>query len=1059
MRGRVWRNARWQGAVTVAVGAAWLACGGGPTTARAQGGAQFNRDIRPILSDNCFPCHGPDAAKRKADLRLDVEESAKRDVDGTRPIVPGKLDASRLYARITSTQADEQMPPPESGKKLSGAQIEAIAQWIRAGAPWEKHWSLIPPARPVPPRVRAADWVRNPIDAFILARLEAEGLAPSAEADKTTLARRVTLDLTGLPPTLAEVDDFLADDSPEAYERLVDRLLRSPRYGERMAARWLDAARYADTSGYQTDGVRTMWRWRDWVIEAFNRNLPFDRFTIEQLAGDLLSGATLEQRIATGFNRNHRGNAEGGIIPEEYAAEYVVDRVDTTATVWLGLTVACARCHDHKFDPITQQEFYQFFAFFNNVPEKGRAIKVGNSPPLIKAPTRLQHEQWQALDGERIAAEDAFAQLQGELAAGESRWAANFAPGGPIDWAPGEALLAHFPLDDPAASAPEKAAVARLALEGPITFAPGAVGRAASFDGASSANAGDVANFGYFDPFTLAAWIRPHADNGIVLARMSGETDAEGYSLQLAGGKLQVNLVKRWLDDALRVETDEPLASDRWQHVAVTYDGSRVAGGLKIFVDGRPQTIRILLDELNQSFNTAEPLRIGGGGSGPAFDGLIDDVRIYKTDLSAADVSLLATRESIDAIAALRPRDRTAPQSAKLRAYYLERHAPAPIRAARARMVELRQRMREFEESFPTTMVMDELPTPRETFVLVRGQYDKPGGRVTADVPAHLNPLPSPAARNRLALARWLVDPANPLTARVAVNRFWQSYFGAGLVKTVDDFGSQGDAPSHVELLDWLATEFVAGGWDMKGLQKKIVTSATYRQSSKVASQQVERDPDNRLLARGPRFRLPAEVIRDSSLAASGLLVEELGGPSVHPYQPPGLWKELTGGGDVAQDHGANLYRRSLYTFWKRTIQPPSMMTFDASGREACSVRMARTNTPLQALALLNEITFVEAARVLAQRAMSQGGATPRERITLAFRLAVARRPSERELKILLGGFERQWADFRRRPPAAEGLLRVGEAPLDARLDPCELAAYTTVASLILNLDEMVTKE
>jgi len=1026
---------------------------------------QFNRDIRPILSDNCFQCHGPDAAQRKANLRLDVEESAKADLQGVRPIVPGKLADSDLYRRITSPDDDEHMPPTNSGKKLSAAQIERIGRWIEQGAKWEPHWAFIAPQRPAAPAVNNSQWVRNPIDAFVLARLETEGLAPSADADKATLIRRVTLDLTGLPPTPQEVDDFLADKSADAYDHLVDRLLRSPRYGERMAVRWLDAARYADTSGYQTDGIRTMWRWRDWVIEAFNSNMPFDQFTIEQLAGDMLPEATLDQKIATGFNRNHRGNAEGGIIPEEYAVEYVVDRVDTTATVWLGLTVACARCHDHKFDPITQREFYQFYAFFNNVPEKGRAVKVGNSPPMLKSPTRDQQSQLREIQQQLAAAELAFDKLLPEIAASEKQWSESFAPTTPLVWAPADSLVAHYPLDD---SMREEVARCDLPIEGSVPFAPGAIGSAATFDGTSAINAGEAANFGYFDKFSFSAWIFPQSENGTessravdgtMLARMAKTAEADGYSVQLAAGKLQVNLVKRWLDDSLRVETQGPIEPNRWQHVTVSYDGSRTAAGVKIFVDAQEQPIRVLLDELNQSFASTEPLRIGGGGAAAGFKGLIDDLRIYKRDLSHTEIELLATSDAIDAILAIKPADRSARQAAKLRAYYLEHHAAEPVRAARQRIVDLTKQQVELEESFPTTMVMEEMPVPRDTFVLVRGQYDKPSQKVEAAVPASLNGLPPGAAHNRLSLARWLVDPANPLTARVAVNRYWQSYFGTGLVKTVDDFGAQGDAPSHVELLDWLATQFIASGWDIKALQKLIVTSATYRQSSKIAPHASDRDPENRLLAHGPRVRLSAEAIRDQSLSVAGLLVETLGGPSVTPYQPPGLWKELTGSLDSVQDHGESLYRRSLYTFWKRTIAPPSMMTFDASGREACSVRESRTNTPLQALTLMNETTFVEAARMLAQRVMLEGGSTPGERLSLAFRLALARPPSDRELEILVGGWNAHLASFRAAPAAADKLLEVGEAKRDSRLDASELAAYTAVVNLILNLDEVVTKE
>jgi hypothetical protein len=1035
--------------------AAWLCAACLASNTRAADIVQFNRDIRPILSDNCFQCHGPDSAQRKAELRLDVEASAKRDVGGVRPIAPGDLDHSELIRRITTANAEERMPPGDSGKKLSPQQIDLLTRWIRDGAGWEKHWAFLRVVRPSPPEVSKTDWVRSPIDSFVLARLEAAGMSPAEEADRTTLLRRVTLDLTGLPPTPAEADAFMADRSPDAYSRVVDRLLASPRYGERMASTWLDAARYADTSGYQTDGIRYMWRWRDWVIEAFNRNLPFDQFTIAQIAGDMLEGATLDDRIASGFNRNHRGNAEGGIIPEEYAVEYVVDRVDTTATVWLGLTMACARCHDHKFDPITQREFYEFYAFFNNVPERGRAIKVGNSPPMIKAPTRDQLRQLAAIDVELAAANDAYARVSGEIAGGEAAWMATFAASAPPrDIVPEQSLVAHYSFD---AEQPPRAGVAHE-LHGDVPRVPGSIGQAAAFGGVPPVDAGNIADFGYFDKFTISAWIDPERDTGTILSRVTEGPDAEGYSLKLADGKLQVNLVKRWLDDALRVETVRSLATNRWQHVAVTYDGSRIAAGVQVFVDGRPLETKVLLDELNQSFATNKPLLIGGG-PGAGFRGQIDDVRIYATNLSADDALLLATRDTIDAIVAIAPATRTPGQVAKLRHYYLTEHAPEPIRAARQKVLDLVKRRTALEESFPTTMVMEEMPERRETFVLARGQYDKPGERVEPAVPASLHPLPSAATRDRLSLARWLVDPANPLVARVTVNRFWQAYFGAGLVKTVDDFGAQGDPPSHQLLLDWLASEFVGGGWDMKALARQIVTSATYRQSSKAPAALLERDPENRLLARSPRLRLSAEAIRDQSLAVGGLLVERIGGPSVHPYQPPGLWKELTGGGDVVQDHGADLYRRSLYTFWKRTIAPPSMITFDAAGREACTVRAARTNTPLQALALLNEITFVEAARALAQRVMLEGGAAPAERIAHVFRLALARTANDRERTVLLAGYERQLAFFKSQPAVAAKLLAVGESPVDARCDASELAALATVASLILNLDEVVTKE
>jgi hypothetical protein len=998
-----------------------------PFVVDSAAGAEFNRDVRPILADTCFQCHGPDKAKRKAGLRLDTEEGAAK------VLAPGDPTKSELIRRITSHDDAERMPPPKSGRTLTPAQIETLRRWIVDGAKWQKHWSLLPPMRPPVPQIsNLKSEIRNPIDRFVLARLERAGLPPSPEADRTTLLRRVTLDLTGLPPTPAEVDAFLADPSPGAYEKAVDRLLASPRFGETMAARWLDAARYADSNGYQSDGERFMWRWRDWVIDALNANMPFDHFTIEQLAGDLLPNPTLEQRIATGFNRNHRGNGEGGIIPEEYAAEYVVDRVETTSTVWLGLTLGCARCHEHKFDPFSQKEFYQLFALFNNVPENGRAIKYGNSPPFIAAPTRRQQEQLATLDREVVAAEKRFAGMGNETASAQAKWEKTLSPG--KRWTPDRALAAHFPLE----------------------------GSEGQFDGRRTFDAGNLGDFGFYDKFTLAARVRPQdRRGGTILARMADTARAEGYGVGLHDGRVFVHLTKRWLDDALRVETERALPPDEWHHVVVIYDGSRVAAGVRVYIDGRPEKTKVLLDELNQSFATKEPLRIGGGGgTEDRFRGSIADVRVYADCLSADEAAWLAVSETVGEIVALTPEKRSAAQAGKLRACFLEQHAPDAIRRAYRDLLDLRRRRAALVESFPTTMVMEEMPVPRETFMLIRGQYDKHGEKVSPRLPAVLKAQGlQPLGLNRLGFARWLVDRGNPLTARVTVNRYWQTYFGTGLVKTAGDFGAQGEWPSHPELLDWLATEFMDSGWDVKAMQRLIVTSATYRQSSKVTPALLAADPDNRLLSRGPRFRLPAEAVRDQALAASGLLVERVGGPSVKPYQPPGLWKELTGSEDYVPDHGEKLYRRSLYTFWKRTVAPPALVTFDAAGRETCVVRPSRTNTPLQALNLMNDVTFVEAARVLAQRAMREGGPTPEGRVTLAFRLAAARPPRPAELRVLLDGYREHLAEYRRDEKAARRLTGIGEAPRDEKLDVAELAAFTTVAGVILNLDEVVTKE
>ena len=1028
---------------------------------------EFNRDIRPILSDACFKCHGPDASSRKAKLRLDTEAGAFAARESVITITRGKPEESELIHRILSTDPDEHMPPPEAARRLTSRETALLRRWIEQGATWENHWAFIPPRRPAVPALSGSPSSANAIDAFVRATLAVHGLKPSPEAAGEMLLRRVTFDLTGLPPTPAEMDAFLADRSPHAYETVVDRLLASPRYGERMAVRWLDAARYADTNGYQSDGERTMWRWRDWVIDAFNRNVPFDQFTIEQLAGDLLPGATLQQKIATGFNRNHRGNGEGGIVAAEYAVEYVVDRVDTTATVWLGLTVGCARCHDHKYDPISQREFYQLFAFFNNIPEQGRALKFGNSPPYLKSPTDAESVALSALDEKLAHVTKAFRKLRPEIETAQRAWEATLVAQPALPWTVTDGLQVRFELDGQLASAVGSAAPARFE-EGESVFASAPRGHAAEFDGRRFVNCGDVGRFGFFDKFTLAAWLQPNGPKGgAIVSRMVEQdadsgfaSDSEGYSVHLKDGRIHVYLTKRWLDDALRVETEATLMAGRWHHVTVTYDGTRLASGVKVFIDGQPQKLRVLLDELNQNFATKQPLRIGaGGGPGNRFHGLINDVRVYGRVLTNEEVGVVATPESVTELAMLPAAKRTASQQAKLQLAYLEQHAQEPLRAAYRDVVSHQRKRDAMFEGIPTTMVMEEMPTPRETFILKRGEYDKPADRVHPAFPAVLaaGEGAGEGPKNRLDFALWLVSPQHPLTARVAVNHHWQTFFGAGLVRTVEDFGAQGEPPTHPELLDWLATEFVRTGWDVKAMHRLIATSATYRQSSQATQEILTRDPDNRLLARAPRLRLSAEMVRDQALFVSGLLVEKKGGPSVKPYQPANLWKELSGV-EYVQDHGEKLWRRSLYTFWKRTSPPPTMMTFDAAGREACSVKASRTSTPLQALALMNEVTFVEAARRLGERMLKEGGSTAEAQIIFAFRLATSRAPRTAELAVLRAGLEDFRARYRADDKAALALVSVGEAPRDESLSVNELAACAAVANLILNLDEVITR-
>ena len=1032
--------------------------------ASVSGTVEFDRDVRPILSDKCYICHGP--SKQLAGLRFDREDVAKQALrDNKTAIVAGDPAHSEMVRRISLPTAAGRMP--QGGDPLSAREVAIIERWIEQGAKWQPHWSFVPPTRPAVPAVSMRSWVRNPIDAFVLARLDREGLKPMPAADRATWLRRVSLDLIGLPPTLAELDAFAADTSPNAYEKVVDRLLQSPRYGERMAFPWLEAARYADSNGYQTDGERDMWRWRDWVINAFNRNLPFDRFTIEQLAGDLLPNPTLDQKIATAFNRNHRGNSEGGIIPEEYAVEYVVDRVDTTATVFLGLTAGCARCHDHRYDPLSQKQYYELFSYFNNLPESGKARRLGNSPPLIKAPTPDQQRQLKQLDDQLAAAARAYAALQPELTRAQQAWERSLDPGTAMTWAPAAGLVAHYAFDGDVKAAPTTATNTPLLLtvqNGEAGFAPGVLGQAARFDGKTYFQGGDLAGFGsygrYDDKYSLAAWIYATAKTGTIVSKSEDVIEPLGHGLTLHEGKVQYNNVTKWVDEGIRLQSVKELTLNEWHHVAVTYDGTRYADGVKLYVDGGEWKWDVLLDDANnQGPGKREPLRIGGGG-GPEnrFQGRIDDLRIYDRALSASEARMLATPSSITDIARLPEKERTPGQADKIRDYFLEHALPPAIKESRRRLGDAQSKRDQYYDALPTVMVMEEMPAPRASHVLKRGAYDAPGDRVSPTLPDFLLAAPGDYAPNRLGLARWLASPSNPLLARVTVNRFWQMLFGTGLVKTVEDFGAQGEWPSHPELLDWLATDFVRSGWDVKALLKTMVTSATYRQSSKAAAELLQRDPENRLLARGPSVRLTADVVRDQALAIAGVLVNKAGGPSVKPYQPARIWRELNSSEDYVQSHGEDLYRRSLYTFWKRTVPPPTMANFDASSRESCVVRRSVTNTPLQALDLMNDVTFVEAARVVAQRMIEEGGATPEARIRFAFRRATARLPRPAESDVLTAALRRELDNFRARPDAAKQYVSLGEYPRDEKIEVGELAAYTTVASLILNLSETVTK-
>jgi uncharacterized protein DUF1553/uncharacterized protein DUF1549/concanavalin A-like lectin/glucanase superfamily protein/cytochrome c len=1022
----------------------------------------FNRDIRPILSDKCFNCHGHDSTNRATPLRFDTEEGATVELSGgRRAIVAGDPGASEIIARIDSDHPAKRMPPAYMGhEKLSDGDIEKIRQWITGGAKWESHWSFMPPERPDSPAVSDKDWPRNPIDNFILHRLEADGLNPSPEAAAATLARRLSLDITGLPPTPEEVEAFVADPSDAAYGEAADRLLNSPHYGENMAYRWLDAARYADTNGYQSDGVRSMWRWRDWVVDAFNKNKPFDEFTVEQIAGDLLPQATREQIIATGFNRNHRTSAEGGIIAEEMRVEYVADRAETTSTVWLGLTVGCARCHDHKYDPIPQKDFYRLFAYFNNTPDPGFVFNWGNQEPYIKAPTPEQETKLAALDKTLAQAESELAALQPEIDRTQTAWEQSLANAEPTRWDVRDGLFLHYSMEGMLTTGcHEGRPLVRDSEECALPLVPGKIGSAASFDGRRFIDGGVTAKLSFQDPFTLAAWINPRSPEAAILTRIEDVPKGEGYGVYLRDGKIRLHMTKRWTDLGMRLETAAPIELNHWHHIAVAYDGECKASGVRIYVNGERRDINVIFDQNVWPIEKKVPFRIGAG-EGLRFDGEIDEVRLYNRAVTAEEATTLPLIQPLNDLARISPRKRTAAQRAKLRLAFLDRYRPDNIATTLAAVRDAHEARQDYYETIPTVMVMQEREEVRETFLLERGSYDARGERLTPDVPSALPPLPDRQPNNRAALARWLVDPGNPLTARVFVNRVWQQFFGAGLVRTVEDFGSQGEWPSHPELLDWLAVEFVESGWDVKQLVRTIVTSATYRQSSAATPELLANDPENRLIARGPRVRLPAPIVRDQALAISGLLVRDLGGPPVKPYQPPGLWKELAfSKGGYQKDSGDDLYRRSLYTYWRRTSPPPGMTTFDAPDRESCRVRESRTNTPLQSLNLMNDETYIEAARHLAERMMLDGGTEPSTRIALAFQLATARPPDDGELRLLsnaLTGFKTSYQDD---PAAARKYLAVGDSPPNESLDPQELAAYTGVASIIFNLDETITRE
>ena len=986
---------------------------------------RFNRDIRPILSENCFFCHGQDPKHREADLRLDQRDEAIKDNDGVFAIIPGHPEKSEILKRMVSHDADDQMPPPESNRKVTPAQIELIRRWIAQGAPYEKHWSFVPPEKAPAPKLSDTTWARQPFDRYVLAKLETEKLQPSSEAKPATWLRRAAFDLTGLPPTPTEIAAFEADAAKRgeaAYAAAADRLLASTRFGERLAQDWLDVARYADTHGFNNDSSRSMWRWRDYVIESFNANLPFDRFVTEQLAGDLLPNPTPDQRLATAFNRNHVINSEGGIIDEEYRVEYVADRVRTTSTALLGLTMECARCHDHKYDPIGEKDYYRMFAFFNNVLEYGEDGRIANAVPLLVTPTPAQIKRRREMD-ERLKAIDIALRA----------WPESVSI--PAD------LRTRLTAEDakllPKTPKPAKATEARLLAK----------------DADVDAKRGT----------TLSVWFKAKTaspDAPIISALdRSGNVAGVGYGngreLRLVGDELEWAASQRYPAYATIVRTvGAKIRPGDWHQVAVHIQGAENASAIALFVDGEEVPTQIRHDGVSGAPAKRDWL-LGADGKAKPFDGEVTGFRTYPSILKPEQVRHAFWLQSADKL--------TAEQRTQADRELARRHA-GRIQALQAERDTLWTERLAFIRTLPTTMVMEEMPTPRQAYVLNRGQYDAHGDKVEAGVPEQLIAAwPKDAPKNRLGLARWFLQPQHPLTARVVVNRFWAQLFGVGLVKSVEDFGTQGEWPSHPEVLDTLARDFVDGGWNVKGFFKSVVLSSTYRQTSDASPELYARDPENRLLARGPRVRLTSEQIRDQALAVSGLLAEKIGGPSVRPYQPESLYKGIVVDAPYPSTtwelgKGDEIYRRSLYTFWKRTVPHPAMLTFDSPDREFCSARRSRTNTPLQALVLWNETGYLESSRKLGERMLKEGGADDTSRATFAFRLATGRAPRAAETEVLTRTYGKLRADFAARPDDAAKLIKVGVSVPDSALSAVELAAAAGVANLILTLDETITK-
>ena len=1024
----------------------------------------FNRDIRPLLTDNCFSCHGPDSAARKADLRLDKREAAIE----RGAITPGKPEASEMIARINSEDAETLMPPATSHKKLTAPQKTLLAKWIASGAEYQPHWAFIPTVKHAPPEVQDKAWARSPLDQFVLAKLEAQGLKPAPEADRRTLARRASFDLTGLPPEPADVEAFVNDTSPDAYEKFVDRQLASPAWGEHRGRYWLDVARYADTHGIHFDNFREMWSYRDWVINAFNRNMPFDQFTVEQLAGDLLPNRSLDQQIASGFNRCNMTTSEGGAINEEYLVLYTRDRTETMSQVWLGMTTGCAVCHDHKFDPLTQKEFYELSAFFNNTTQAAMDGNIKDTPPIIMVPTEADRPAWEALPGQLTAVQQKIDARPTAARPDFDAWLAQAQPAAIEARAPTSELACYAPLNE------STGAVLAVSLGGkPRTVNAGAeptwepgITSAKAFKSRPETNvlldtAGDYEKD---QSFTCSVWVKLPKDglSGSLLARMDTTKQHRGWDLWLDSGRLAAHIVHAWPNDALKVVTKSALKASVWQQITLVYTGNANGEKARLYVDGVQQEVETPTNSLQNTIRTEVPFKLAQRHTDSRIDDLgLQDLRLYNRALTSDEITQLMGATRAAYLLSRTGAERTPADVDEVYRWWLKTFDTAYQElTAQKRDLEIKQA--EIKLRSTIAHVAQEKPEAAMAHVLFRGEYDKRRDEVKASTPAFLPAFPADAPRNRLGFAQWLLRPENPLTGRVTVNRFWQEVFGTGLVKSTGEFGVAGEQPSHPELLDWLAIDFREHNWDVKAFFRSLVLSSTYRQAAITTPEKLEKDPQNRWLSRGPRFRMDAEMVRDAALSSSGLLVRKLGGPSVRPYQPEGVWEAVAMIGSNTRDYkvdaGDKIYRRSMYTFWKRAAPPASMDIFNAPNREVCVVKRERTNTPLQALVTLNDPQFVEAARRLAERALAEGGDTDASRLDFIARRVLARPLADKERPVVDRSLATLVDYYKNHADDAKQVIAVGASKPNESLDPQTLAAWTMLANEMMNLDEVLNK-